>query len=127
LNLDNLDKIVESLGINWNESFRSFAKNVHIDAEAIEKGICAVQFNSARNRGVSLTDVLNAMEDGDANNVLNLYHAQLNWLTKGWTSNIEHLRKSETDMARIEYLIWIEEESLYPALMDLVRDESDSD
>jgi len=126
LNLNNLDKIVESFGINWDESFRSFTGNMHIDAEAIEKGICAVKFH--QNRGVSLVDVIDAMEDGEANNVLNLYHAQLNWLSKGWTSNIEHLKKSGTnDMARIEYLIWIEEETLYPALMKLVRDDDDDD
>jgi hypothetical protein len=68
------------------------------------------------------------MEDGDANNVLNIYHAQLNWLTKGWTSNIEHLETTGKTLDRIEYLIWIEKETLYPALLELVGDDnSDQD
>jgi hypothetical protein len=126
LKLKDLDKIVKSLGVDWEESFRSYANRVQIDAEMIEKGICAIHFENVGNRRVSLTDVLNAMEDGDANNVLNIYHAQLNWLTKGWTSNIEHLKTTgkTLDRINIEYLIWIEKETLYPALLELVVDDN---
>lgn len=128
LKLKDLDKIVKSLGVDWEESFRSYANRVQIDAEMIEKGICAIQFKNVGNRRVSLIDVLDAMEDGDANNVLNIYHAQLNWLTKGWTSNIEHLNTTGKTLDRIEYLIWIEKETLYPALLELVGDDnSDQD
>ena len=128
LKLKDLDKIVKSLGVDWEESFRSFANRVQIDAEMIERGICAIHFKNVGNRGVSSSDVLDAMEDGDVNNVLNIYHAQLNWLTKGWTSNIEHLTTTGKTLDRIEYLIWIEKETLYPALLELVGDDnSDQD
>jgi hypothetical protein len=124
LKLKDLDKIVKSLGVDWEESFRSFANRVQIDAEMIERGICAIHFKNVGNRGVSSSDVLDAMEDGDVNNVLNIYHAQLNWLTKGWTSNIEHLTTTGKTLDRIEYLIWIEKETLYPALLELVGDDN---
>lgn len=124
LKLKDLDKIVKSLGVDWEESFRSFANRVQIDAEMIEKGICAIHFKNVGNSGVSSSDILDAMEDGDVNNMLNIYHAQLNWLTKGWTSNIEHLTTTGKTLDHIEYLIWIEKETLYPALLELVRDDN---
>jgi hypothetical protein len=128
LKLKHLDKIVESMGVEWEESYMIAASEKQIDAEKIEKGICSVQFKRVGNRVVSLSDVLDAMEEGDENNVLNVYHAQLNWLKKGWTSNIEHLRKTGKTLDDIKYLIWIEKETLYPALLDLVEEDySDQD
>ena len=58
--------------------------------------------------------------------MLNVYHAQSNWLKKGWTSNIEHLKRTDETLDGIKYLIWIEKDTLYPALLDLVTDD-DSD
>jgi hypothetical protein len=126
--LKHLDKIVESMGVEWEESYMIAASEKQIDAEKIEKGICSVQFKKVGNRAVSLSDILDAMEEGDENNVLNVFHAQLNWLKKGWTSNIEHLRKTGKTLDGIKYLIWIEKETFYPALLDLVKeDDSDQD
>jgi hypothetical protein len=126
LKLKHLNKIVESMGFEWEDGYMISASEKQIDAEKIEKGICSVQFKTVGNRAVSLADVLDAMEEGDKNNVLSVYHAQLNWLKKGWTSNIEHLMETEKTLDGIKYLIWIEKETLYPALLDLVKD-NDSD
>jgi hypothetical protein len=108
LKLKHLNKIVESMGFEWEDGYMISASEKQIDAEKIEKGICSVQFKTVGNRAVSLADVLDAMEEGDKNNELNVYHAQLNWLKNGWTCNIEHLMETQKTLDGIKYLIWIE-------------------
>ena len=120
--LQNLDKIMVNMGLEWNENYMMQASNHGINAESIEKGICSIEFKQQ----TTVNDVVEAMDGSDVKNVLNIYHAQSHWLDKGWTSNIAHLVNTDKQDYEIKYLIWIEKDTLYQALLNL-DGEYDSD
>jgi hypothetical protein len=73
LKLKDLNKIVKSLGVAWEDGMMTAATDNQINAEMIEKDICSVQFKKVRNRTITLSTVLEAMEEGDEDNVLNIF------------------------------------------------------